>query len=167
MSSILKALKKLEGEKSQRDELSTAVASDILRSSRQRAKNRWFYALVAVIGVLVIAATGYYLGSRTGKITSSPVADSIQNDSRPAQPTVVRQPKKVQANSSSEVAPTDLPRLSGIVYQADAENRLAIINDLPVMEGTLVEGYTVSAIGPGTVVLHKDGAEYRLELKPQ
>jgi len=57
-----------------------------------------------------------------------------------------------------------LPELSGIIYQEDTANRMAIINDLPVMEGTLVEGFTVKAILPRKVIVSRDGEHYDLTL---
>ena len=65
MSSILKALKKLESEKSQRDELSTAVASDILRSSR-RGRARSLPVIIGglIVAVILVALSGYFIATR-------------------------------------------------------------------------------------------------------
>lgn len=42
-------------------------------------------------------------------------------------------------------------RVSEIHYQYDVKNRLAVVNDLPVMEGTIIEGVKVDRILPDRV----------------
>jgi general secretion pathway protein B len=36
--------------------------------------------------------------------------------------------------------------VSGIVFQSDRQARLAVVNDLPVMEGTIIEGARIEEI---------------------
>jgi general secretion pathway protein B len=164
MSSILKALKKLESEKAQRDELSTAVASDILRSSRSKTTHAALKIAGVAVAVILIAAAGYYLALKTipvqpAKIT--PVKPVVQQNpvvkKETAPPTIIAAP----ATTPSQ----NLPRLSGIVYQQDPQSRLAIINDLPVMEGTLVEDFEVKTIYPDRVLLLKNSTEFTLPLE--
>lgn len=170
MSSILKALKKLESEKAQRDELSTAVASDILRSSRR--KRRRSYSLVVFFGCFAVFAflsAGYYL-VRTRDATESTVrvVDEPAAKGKPesiATPEVLPDDPPVETTAEQADFPVELPRLSGIVFQEQPENRLAIINDLPVMEGTRVEGYEVSRILPDRVILSHDVSVYEIVLE--
>lgn len=162
MSSILKALKKLESEKSQRDQLSTAVASDILRSSRQgRVRSISLIITVLIVAVVLIALSGYFFATY--------LFEAEQAKSVVAAPQVVRLPDAPAANRDVALLKSDvaanLPELSGIVYQEGADNRLAIINDLPVMEGTLVEGFLIKSIFPHKVVISRDGVSYDLRLR--
>jgi len=172
MSSILKALKKLESEKSRRDELSTAVASDILRSSRNKKSHIFFKVIAVCIGVVLIAAAGYYLAVKTAHVGPA--------DSALAHPGVVQEAERIVVAEKLDSRPVpkpqataqttavqNLPELSGIVYQDDPESRLAIINDLPVMEGTLVAEFSVKEILPDRVVLSKDNSEIVLILDPK
>ena len=165
MSSILKALKKLESEKSQRDELSTAVASDILKSSRQTARNPILLIILFCLFVTAVAAAGYYAAVVTNRTaTVDQMAEAAVQ--------VVVSNKQVQnpaalASQAAKHPEIDLPILSGIVYQDDPESRIAIINDLPVMEGTLVEGYEVRMISPDRVLLRKDSSVYTLLLEKE
>ncbi len=158
MSSILKALKKLESEKSQRDELSTAVASEILRSSRVQRRSSVPAILATVLFALAIGAAGYFIAlDRSGEHREP----TDRSPAELAEPSPV--PKDRSVSSPPPASP--LPRLSGIVYQQDPGSRLAIINDLPVMVGTLVEGYDVRVIYPDRVVVSKGGAEFTLFLE--
>jgi len=169
MSSILKALRKLESEKSQRDELSTAVASDILRSSRGRQHHVVLQLVMAAIVVSLCAVGGYLFAIHTRAVQSTPAADTSDAFSQPAS-----ESRAVVAESSSSnasvppsvrIVPRDLPRLSGIIYQPEPQDRLAIINDLPVMEGTLVANFEIKSIQPDRVVLVRAGSEFVLYLE--
>ncbi len=164
MSSILKALKKLESEKAQRDELSTAVASDILRSSRNKTTHAALKIVTIAAAVVLIAGAGYYLALKTVH---------FQPEKTSSVKPVVQQPpvanKELATATKIAVAATalshNLPKLSGIVYQQDPQSRLAIINDLPVMEGTLVEDFEVKTIYPDRVLLLKNNTEFTLPLE--
>ena len=160
MSSILKALKKLESEKAQRDELSTAVASDILRSSRRRSRHPVTIAAVIVVGLVLVGGAGYLLAVSQQEAETAPAAAS-----RPVEkPVAAPETERVTPVVTQAVQPVDLPQLSGIAWQENPADRLAIINDLPVMEGTSVEDYVVRRIRPDRVVLVKGGDEYTLRL---
>jgi len=169
MSSILKALRKLESEKSQRDELSTAVASDILRSSRGRQHHVILRIVMAAVVVSLCAVGGYLFAIHTRTVQTTPAANTPGAFSPPA-----AESRAVVADLPSSSAsvlppdrmiPRDLPRLSGIIYQPEPQDRLAIINDLPVMEGTLVADYEIKAIQPDRVVLVRSGSEFVLYLE--
>ncbi len=166
MSSILKALKKLESEKSQRDELSTAVASDILRASRKSSRKPAILIISICVLVFAVAAAGYYTAILLN--TSAGRLDQPESYRTTGQSTVgAEKPTSAVSTPPSGPAPVDLPRLSGIVYQDNPDSRLAIINDLPVMEGTLVEGYQVQMIYPDRVLLLKDSTEHTLLLEQE
>ncbi|WP_305040998.1 hypothetical protein [Geoalkalibacter sp.] len=69
------------------------------------------------------------------------------------------------ARSTSRTAPVlaaTFPelRVSEIHYQYDVKNRLAVVNDLPVMEGTIIEGVKVDRILPDRVRFALNG-QYR------
>jgi general secretion pathway protein B len=167
MSSILKALKKLESDKPHRDELSTAVASDILRTSRRRKKHIVLPVAVCCVAVVLITA-GYFLAAKTipvqperGAEKTASFPDKSPVDTRSQQMPVVKSLPPVQTAPVVE----NLPRLSGIIYQSSPEDRLAIINDLPVMEGTLVADFEVRSIYPDRVILQRGNSEFTLSLK--
>lgn len=168
MSSILKALKKLESEKSQRDELSTAVASDILRSSRKkRFRSASFVAGGLIVVAILFGLGGYFIASSTDK--EGEVVAPVNHEqtvpvvvSRQMQPPTVD--RQMPDTNSSDPSPI-LPVLSGIVYQENSEDRMAIVNDLPAMEGTLVEGYMIKTILPDKVVVVRDGVHYSLVIQ--
>ena len=112
-----------------------------------------------------VAAAGYYAAVVTNRTAT------VEQKAEAAVQVVV---SNKQVQSPAGLAPPatkhpeiDLPILSGIVYQDDPESRIAIINDLPVMEGTLVEGYEVRMISPDRVLLHKDSSDYTLLLEKE
>lgn len=162
MSSILKALKKLESEKARKDQLSTAVASDILRSSRVVSRNRMLTVLAVVLAVFLVGGAGYLIAMNT--VATSRDAESKTVDVNTPPEPVSLPPAKQSLPVKMNPAPADLPHLSGIVFQQESNSRLAIINDLPVMEGTLIEGYEVRSISPDKVVIAKDRSLFTLKL---
>ena len=212
MSSILKALRKLEEEKAAMGSGGVDIARDILkRSSSAAARQPSGFLLVAVFfGTLVATATGFWwyfspLGavpSPQVPIASTP-AVSPQPMVLPAEPvdppgSVAEIPVKVQPaplnvplqkpelpSSRTPQAPASaqpslplepralnadgLPflKLTGIVYQKNPGERIAILNDLPVMRGTSIEGAEVVDIQPDRVVMQWRGQEFALRLAPE
>lgn len=78
-------------------------------------------------------------------------------------------PPRPADRSAAAAAKPERPalRLSGIVYQDDPEGRVAVVNDLPVMKGTSIEGATVTDILPDRVRLDfPDGRAVDLFLEP-
>ncbi|MBE0599431.1 MAG: general secretion pathway protein GspB, partial [Desulfuromonadales bacterium] len=55
--------------------------------------------------------------------------------------------------------------VSGIVYLDDPEARLAVVNDLPVMLGTTIEGATVVEILSDRVRFRRDGRFFEAGLQ--
>lgn len=164
MSSILEALKKLEKEKIHRDEVSTAIASDILRSGNKQKTPQWkiplaLFLLVVVAGILMVFLFRKPASVATVQISSPPPVEVV----KPAIADVVRTPKVATAVKSY---PVNLPLLSGIVYQQQKDARMAILNDLPVMEGTVIAGFTLQKIFPDHVVLSRQGQSFSISLQP-
>ena len=164
MSSILEALKKLEKEKIHRDEVSTAIASDILRSGNKTKAPQWkiplaLFLLVVVAGVLMVFLFRKPTPVATVQISSPPPVEVI----KPAVSDVVRIPK---VSATVKSYPVNLPILSGIVYQQQKDARMAILNDLPVMEGTVIAGFTLQEIFSDHVVLSRQGQSFSIPLQP-
>lgn len=220
MSSILKALKKLEEEKAARRNGSTDVAKGILRSiPRQHLKSRWILPVSIAGSALAAALLTYILtgGKPSTERESVPevhrrVASEIPERKAPVQaaaPAVSGTPlppvnevavaaikipgkKKKDAmrpitTSSAAKLPARLPenkgnaesspevqspatnnhlsqknsdesmrqtdvhsrpllRVSGIAWNRDSSERLAVVNGMPVSEGTTIEGARVEEI---------------------
>ena len=163
MSSILEALKKLEKEKLHRNEISTAIASDILRSGNKAKPVHWRIPLILFIVAILVSGLAIIL---TQKPVPIPVARDIATPSQNVtQPIVVDPVTITQAIPPVQAPLVDLPLLSGIVYQKQAAARMAIINDLPVMEGTIIAGYTLQEIFPDHVTLNRNGQSFSLFIK--
>lgn len=161
MSSILDALKKLEKEKVHRDEISTAIASDILRSGQKQKMSQWRIPLL----LFVLLAAGLVVALLSQPSTAPdtvPVATPPFTVPVGSTPPVTVDP--VETITPAAALPVDLPLLSGIVYQQQAEARMAILNDLPVMEGTEIAGYTLREIFPDRIRLSRNGHSYTVML---
>jgi general secretion pathway protein B len=55
-------------------------------------------------------------------------------------------------------------KLTGIAFQEDRAARLAVINDLPVMEGTMIEGARVMEISEDRVRFNYSGRNFEVLL---
>ncbi len=71
------------------------------------------------------------------------------------------------AKRRSENAVTPLPTLSvsGIAWQKDNANRMAVVNSMPVREGGIVEGAVVREILPDRVRFSANGREFEVSLE--
>jgi general secretion pathway protein B len=210
VSSILKALRKLEEEKSRSREGTPDIARDILKRGPRRKAFPWMtFASVAVL-VLAFALTGYILMGKsefqeppqTQAIHEMPPAQSpapavssseqknvLQPVSAPAPPTVAarKTPTKIPAGPALSAEPKAAPEpvrtapaprpaakeivdplpaltLTGIAFQEDRESRLAVINDLPVMEGTVIAGARVVEISEDRVRFNYSGRSFEVLL---
>lgn len=227
MSSILKALKRLEEEKAERLDAPVDIARDILRQPRRRSHSMPWLAL-SIAGCGVVVAVGllvlWYGGqpvthpdradhaedvSKSPRLplppSAAPVADIPESpvDVRPepevvevrmvpppvavaGKPVATRKagveaaapeestPPVTRREATPKTAPVpsvarpqaEGPRLivSGIVFQAEREARLAIVNDLPVMEGTLIEGVEVVEILADRVRFAREGNAFEVEM---
>lgn len=201
MSSILKALRKLEEEKARSNAGSPDIARDILkRGPRRKSSVPWLAPFLTVV-LLAGGLAGYVLmekpehaplpGAPAKNIDEAPAVatpslpkekSAIAVEPRPIKPTIAHSPhespirtvKKSTENASSSTTTKALPKpaaapvkkrlsspvatkvsfvepvpkllLSGIAYQEERGARLAVVNDLPVMEGTMIEGARVEMI---------------------
>ncbi|TYP00287.1 general secretion pathway protein B [Geothermobacter ehrlichii] len=182
MSSILKALRKLEEEKVRSGENRVDIAADILRGEGRSkgSGSRPAIWTTVLLAVLVLLAGGiYYLGAKKGPqfVVQPPAGEAVPGQSAGKAVTAVPRPPlgetpgpepstssalsasgggrqasglaagKPQASRPVKTEADAVPlTVSGIVYQDAPENRMAIINDLPVMTGSVVEGYRVEKI---------------------
>lgn len=219
MSSILKALKKLEEEKARKQGGSSDIARDILRSPHRRTpKMHGTMIMVVCLAAAIAGGTVYFSwrevvpetstridrspnpATRTGANANAAVPDDsmpveVKNVPRPVSEPAVAElpvpkerrvmdqlpqpvkkptgtaPRAVSSKAAANVVPVteplpaepSLPResreisspqekarpelvLSGIAFQADRKSRMAIVNDLPVMEGMRIEGYLIEEI---------------------
>lgn len=204
MSSILKALKRLEEDKAERLDAPVDIARDILRQTRKTRHPTPWKRLVPIFGGVVVAAGTLFLlygwlSVRTSKpvtraevvaaqprspqppvivpvdvkatvlpavpaepeivevrMAPPPVAGTGEPAARPgspapkasATPKTLVPPPAAKPAPVATAEPSAWPRLSvsGIAFQAEREARLAVVNDLPVMEGTLIEDVKVEEI---------------------
>lgn len=220
MSSILKALKKLEQERAVRGERPVNLAVDIHRGARRRRQNLLIPAAWVLLGMGLAAGVAWLVrapGSErppAGTLAPAPALVSPQTPNVPQLPVPAtpREPVPVSSlptanhgpstagavgrGATAPVRPARLPtdnqlalpegvsgglgrsekgksesrqpglELTGIVWQDDAASRMAIINDLPVMVGTVIEGAKVVEIRSDRVVLTADGKKTELLLRP-
>ena len=157
MSSILKALRKVEDDKAALGEGSVDLAHDILKQDyRQSPLLSW--PLVAggsaILLLLIIGAWFWLLPEQQIEQTDMLAAQAGRR--APSVPVAVAAPAQqgnpaVAGSENTSVArkPTvEIPLLQveEIIYQQDAAARLAVVNGLPVMEGTDIEGARVEKI---------------------
>jgi len=160
MSSILDALRKLEKEKTERGEmLSTAVAGEILRVDHCRRQRRWLLPAMLLVIVLLAVVSVVLLQVPDAPL---PPPDPVAESTPRVQP--AEAPSVLVPAVEAAARPGDLPVLSGIVYQAQRDARIAILNDLPTMEGADIAGYRLQEILPDRVVLTQQGRKYEVPL---
>jgi len=95
-------------------------------------------------------------------------AQPVQVQPVQVQPVQV-QPVQVQPAVAQDKDPAvadTVPRLvvSGIAYQENVENRMAVVNDLPVLAGTSIAGAEVVEILPDRVVFSYQGRSFSVPL---
>jgi hypothetical protein len=165
MSSILDALKKLEKGKIHRDGISTAIVSDILRSGKKGTIPQWRLPLILfALAILVTTLMLFFFRTDLQVPTAHPVSlPPVKIETKRVSEPVVH---TIQPIAATAPVPTSLPLLSGIVYQQQPQSRMVILNDLPVMEGTVVAGYTLHEIFPDHVILTRQGESFSLFVAP-
>lgn len=225
MSSILKALKKLEREKSQQRDDHIDLARDIFRGSESRRGPDWLTLVIAGAVALTLVAVILFVlrlmerdpvGGAVARArpVSSPVAqqsndsviEEIVDQRRPQMraPAAARRPAPthrasevatipakgpdpvvveeilspppptinpvvppVTATATSQLAPApEGVVLTAIVFQAEREARIAVINDLPVMEGSWVGEFKVEEILIDRVILSHNGTHFVVHTLP-
>ena len=208
MSSILKALRKLEEEKAAVGEGNVDIAHDILKGSASRPTRSLLWPLVSLVLFTLVIGAGLYIWSVlpqrapvSGQTAALPAPVSVETRKpvrlpapvtpRVETPAVVQPPAPDQPKNSAPVtvsAPAAAPSkppvvqaeasafdaeglpfliLTGIAYRENPAERIAIINDLPVMQGTAIEGAEVVEILADRVILKWKGkrVEKRLSAK--
>lgn len=207
MSSILKALKKLEEEKTVRADGGVDIARGVLRSRSGKTHRRWILPVSVAAGAVAASLfTSLVMAllfghPKTPTVTSTPapqaaadaaalahepvprpmkeklkvVAKSIPAKSltaAPVVPAVKQQPAAMAAPKpkTSEVpaspgpsstGPQEIPtpvsrpvpalKVSGIAWNKDGNDRLAMVNGRPVAEGMIVDGARVEEISRNRV----------------
>lgn len=230
MSSILKALKKLELEKAARNESTVEIARDILRSTPAPARGSQAPVLAGAVLVVLAALGGGYWAMKSeslpapvsvasGPVAPSPVpavapapvaaapvvATPAREEAIPTQevkplppvgtaspalakpaqterkkpapatppnpgllaegPSVAQAPApKPQASVAAQASAPELV-LSGIIYQDQPDARLAVVNELPVMAGTMIAGARVEEILRDRVRFSYQGRTIEVALK--
>ncbi|GAB4179604.1 MAG: hypothetical protein Tsb0017_18730 [Geothermobacteraceae bacterium] len=194
MSSILKALKKLEEDKVRSGEVRVDIAADILRGRTRKKESparNWIIALALFFVITGAAAAWLWLNSPAVKLVSEPgghlappatveqTADPRlqQQKSLPTTPSRSSEvPTRQQAAAGNETVepppvapPAEKPlpelQLSGIVFQADPASRMAIVNDLPVMTGGMVDGWLLERIDANQVHFVRDGVRIGVRIE--
>ncbi len=198
MSSILKALRRLEEEKAALGEGGIDISRDILKRSanKQQARNFWPFLSGFLLFLLIGSGFFFWTNSNTStgdlqtKAEIAPAAIIVQSPVKSDLPTKIetssteriyvrpapkaesqtRQPPettitplKVQTQPEA-LHPNGAPflKLTGIAYREKVTDRLAIINDLPVMQGTMIEGAQLVEIQSDRVVLSWQGALFHV-----
>lgn len=184
MSTILKALKKLEERKASEGQRNGDIAWDILREQGRDNERllpmRWWIVGVAtflVAMLLIFWVTFRPLQTGDQRLTTVPSVSSamhpaISEEVPPQLPVETSPPSArpavaVPASSPGELSPvpTDLKlSVSGIAFQEAAEERMAIVNDLPVMVGTVIDGVIVEQIEEQRVVFSRGNMRFAIPL---
>jgi general secretion pathway protein B len=196
LSSILRALKKLEAEKARTQGGQIDLARDILRPAELRRQSPLripvLVTLLILVGGLVGMALMFWVENPAPRLplaveSSPPVpAASVQPMETSADvpiappaprasalPPVAEVVSPVAPNLPAASETPALPALpvhprliiSGIVYQDDPESRIAVVNDLPAMTGTRIEGALVEEIRSGSVVFSYQGQHFEVFIK--
>jgi len=213
VSTILKALKKLEKEKAQQRGGQVNLVQDILfgaSTTEVRRRASWPIPLLVILLLVAGGVSGMvlvnWLRPSTALLTREPgvavteagdtalrpvrpdapekVSVSLPSppvqppaDSEPALDAVTKPPPAQPRPAPAPVLPEkadspdspDNPErpvlvVSGIVYQSDPASRMAVINDLPVMAGTIVAEARVEEILPDRVVFSYGGERFEVML---
>jgi len=223
MSSILKALKKLEEEKARQKGAQVDLVQNILRGEQRPGETSvWRLPVLVLVLLLAGGAVGVlavsWLGRSSLPLDPEPVAspaavqsptptetvsvvvlppapapqagvsapeppevkrpaaaDTVVPASVPETSRLSRVTETPKAGQSSDPAPAEEPKpapateevlvVSGIVYQDDPDGRIAVVNDLPVMQGTPVAGAVVEEILSDRVRFSKDGESFEVQLQ--
>jgi len=183
MSTILKALKKLEERKASEGQRSGDIAWDILREEQRSAQleirwKLWFGGAAGLLSVLLLVLWSLYPRTEPGKSLNGVQPDAVVSgplrEATPEQPQrmpeTMKRPRPVSAaqtevRSELVAVPSDLHlSVTGIAFQADAEARMALVNDLPVMVGTVIEGVVVERIEERQVIFSRLGRRFAVSL---
>jgi general secretion pathway protein B len=216
MSSILKALKKLEQEKTSRFPDLLHIDSDILRTTD--SPRRFSPFVIALLFLLVFGGGASLAFFFMNKTKTSPISKSappiISNKSnRPVSPPVVKSetlpaeivitparkeqnneavrkltPKKLIIKEAESISKnpvkeeissisekpeevtgsitSDIPvlRVNGIAFQNSSDDSMAIVNGIPVSNGSKIEGIAIKEIRKDRVVFLHNGKNFEIQL---
>ena len=192
MSTILKALKKLEENKASQGERKGDIAWDIVREEKKQNESIHLRTYLFLAGVVALVLLGVF--STLLMQAPEPETTSVEYVEPSATPTLAREsarepsvlpvtPVVVQQNTPpvkpapvAEPPPRGLPAesfvsvdagglvLTGIAFQDSEEARLAIVNDLPVMIGTVIDDAIVEQILSDRVVFSRQGRQFSVFL---
>jgi general secretion pathway protein B len=204
MSSILKALRKVEDEKAALGDGNVDLAHDILKRSYETPRNiSWLPYVALGLALLGTAAAGWWYFSpppmveiaspasvtppvesqavvpapsdqvpptASEKEAVAPIAETLTPAPAPGAadiPPSIEIPPVIDAVPPTKIESQQLPVLTvdEIVYHQDPASRLAVINDLPVMVGTDIEGARVEEILPDRVRFSYQGSRFE-KLRP-
>lgn len=217
MSSILKALKKLEHEKMIRLPDSVRIDSDILKSTDSP---RRYSPMVSIVLILLVfgggsAATYFFMKEpkaplatsksqpdlTTQKLKPPPpvktetlpaeiiVVPSTKSETevpriQPRKPAtaiktsvaVVKKPTRVPVTGVSQkkndpedelhpaVAAAPVLRVNGIAFQNSSADSMAIVNGIPVSNGSTIEGSVVEEVRKDRVLFQRNGEKFEILL---
>lgn len=208
MSSILKALKKLEQEKAVRKQEEIDLSREILQDAAPAARRlpwHWGAAIVAMVllALLVVMLLGRKQAVQMTATTEAPprqqpapqaLPQAVQPDAAPAevrQPTALQQPGlPVQGTTRPrKPAPKSLPApkgaagpeqkeparkqpaasmeepslsVSGIAWNKDSSERLAIVNGQPLTTGSVIGNAIVEEIYKDKVRFSSNGKSFEI-----
>lgn len=203
MSTILKALKKLEQDKLRKGEGKSEIAFDIFKSPPRSVRpGRIPVVGISVVFLALVAATAFYMVSahqQVARNSQPPMplpggkasTEEISGRSLPtrqqtntAAPARLHPPAQERTTAASlpesreskqpdaaqpdgaEIVPERRWSVSGIAWRRNDEARLAVINGLPVMTGTVIDDATVTAIEEDRVILSYKGKSLPVLLDP-
>jgi general secretion pathway protein B len=189
LSSILRALKKLEADKARSRGGQIDLTRDILRPAEIRRHSPFRTPLLIATLILAGGLFGMALmfwvevpvslgpGSEGPQpstpaviappveLPASPPADPPQSVSQPLPPATVTIPPADESPTASATPARPQLVITGIVYQDDPESRIAVVNDLPAMLGARIEGALVEEIRSGSVVFNYQGQRFEVFFK--
>jgi general secretion pathway protein B len=194
LSSILRALKKLEEDQARTRGGQIDLARDILRPAGIRRHSPYRAPLLIAGLILAGGLVGMSLmflaeapeplappaldfpppapaastpqmgasmdvpGAQPLSQVTPPVADGVA-PAAPSAPPVSEKPALPAFPAHPELI------ISGIVYQADPDSRIAVVNDLPAMTGTRIAGALVEEIRSGSVIFSYQGQHFEVFIK--
>lgn len=190
MSSILKALRKIEEEK----RVASHSAPDLRMDQGHSPRQGWPFLPLAVgilLGALCVGLVSFWSSSNTPVVVTQPMQQPIRTGVESKQTGIVSERKPLSEVAAPEtlvttateapkaqlsairaptvdpvaVKPGTLPegvrlKVSETFYHEDPANGMAVVNDLPVMIGTFVDSAMVLEIHANKVVFSIDDDTY-------
>lgn len=181
MSSILKALRKVEDENAAMGGGSVDLAHDILKRNYAKPQtNRWPIAVLLGCFGLIMVGAGVWLWSSGSESQPQVIKEQKALLQLPAEVSAVAEGEErssplqlgvqriealaIESPPAVSEAPVEIPplRVDEIVYHQDPDARLAVVNDLPVMEGTEIDGVRIEEIFSDGVRCLYQGVQFKI-----